>query len=240
MSSNLSITSEQILEHRASRKAAGLVGCISNRPPPALDFFGYKDVQSWRPADPMEPNCFCFDCRSLWDSDAAIDLQLLQERHVIAGQTYRELLPDPDMYRLPFGESVPHFRSFSSRVPDVEPLRGPGAAIEPLRGPGAAIEPLLIVDTAMPAYQTFEEIPTSLPAPRHRDVMNESSADRLKKDLSELRARLHADLIPTMDKRRMASCMEDTDVPAFLAEVDAAEAALWAKIKAVDTLLADL
>lgn len=219
MSSSLPITSEQILQHRASRKAAGLVGCISNRPPPALDFFGYRDVQSWRPSDPMEPNCFCFDCRSLWDSDATIDLQLLQERHAIAGQTYRELLPDPDMYRLPFGESVPHFRSYSERVPDVENI--------------------LIVDTAMPAYQTFEEIPTSLPAPRHRDVMNESSTDRLKKDLSELRARLHADLIPTMDKRRMASCMEEADVPAFLAEVDAAETALWAKIKAVDTLLSD-
>jgi len=93
MASTLNITPEQIKTHRATRKAAGLAGCISGRPVPEMDLFGYKDVQSWRPADPMNPHCFCFDCRDLWDNDASIDLKLIQEGHKIAMWTYAELLP---------------------------------------------------------------------------------------------------------------------------------------------------
>lgn len=92
MSSILSITTDQILNHRAARKAAGLVGCISGKPAPPINFFGYSDVQSWRPSDPMNPHCFCFDCRGLWDRDATIDLQLVQTGHRGALEVYGELL----------------------------------------------------------------------------------------------------------------------------------------------------
>lgn len=94
----MSITSSQILAHRSTQKEAALAGgkpgCITGRPVPEMSFFGYKDVQSWRPEDPMKPYCFCFDCRTLWDGDASIDLQLLTEGHVIAKQAYKELFPD--------------------------------------------------------------------------------------------------------------------------------------------------
>jgi hypothetical protein len=222
--SSLTVTADQIINHRAGRKAAGLIGCISGRPVPEPNLFGYRDVQIWNcdaegrlNGDPgfdrMNPSCFCFDCRAAFDPRAEVDLELLQVGHARAREVYADLFRVHD-------DPAPSFRSYSERIPDVEPI--------------------LIVDTSAPAYNSFEEIPTSLPAPRHRDVMHESPTDRLKSDLAELRGRLNAELVPTMDKRRMAACMEDADVPAFLAEIDAAETALWFKIKAIDTLLADL
>lgn len=118
----MSITSSQILAHRSAQKEAALAGgppgCITGRPVPQLSFFGYKDVQSWRPEDPMKPYCFCFDCRTLWDGDASIDLQLLTEGHVIAKQAYKELFPD-------FVEATP----VSSLFAQVSP---PGFSNEPL------------------------------------------------------------------------------------------------------------
>jgi hypothetical protein len=82
----------EILQHRESRKDAGMVGCITGKPTPEMDFFGYRDVQSWRPADPMNPHCFCFDCRGLWDSDAAIDAELVNSGHWWACDVYASLL----------------------------------------------------------------------------------------------------------------------------------------------------
>ncbi len=92
-SSTLAITTQDIINDRATRKAAGLTGCITGRPVPELNFFGFSDVQSWRPSDPMNPHCFCFDCRDLWDRDGTIDLQLLQNGHEDARYAYRNLIP---------------------------------------------------------------------------------------------------------------------------------------------------
>lgn len=100
------ITTQQILAHRAAQKAAGLAGCITGCPVPEMRLFGYSDVQSWRPADPMKPHCFCFDCRGLWDTDASIDLQLLQQAHVGATRAYAELLPQ----EAPISVQVPRCR----------------------------------------------------------------------------------------------------------------------------------
>lgn len=87
------IRPEDIKNFRAARKAAGLTGCITGMPNPAMDFLGYRDIQSWRPVDPMNPHCFCFDCRDLWDPEGLIDLKLIQMGHPSAVWTYAAILP---------------------------------------------------------------------------------------------------------------------------------------------------
>ena len=197
----MSITTSQIQAHRAARKASGLTGCISGRPVPPMDFGGYKDVQSWRPSDPMKPHCFCFDCRDLWDNDASIDLQLLKDGYAAALSTYAELLL---------------------------PQRTNG---------GGLLPPPLRVDTFLGSYDSFEEVPTSLPAPRHRDVMNETKEERLKKDLGELRATIQGDLVRAMDKRRCGVFYDEPERSEYLRSVDDQENKLWLKLDAVELLM---
>jgi len=83
------VTTEQIKAHRAGRKKAGLIGCIQ----PGLDLplTSLRGI-SWRPEDPMNPQCFCFDCRSLWDPTGTIDLELITKGHTMACYTYESLL----------------------------------------------------------------------------------------------------------------------------------------------------
>lgn len=92
MSTTFDVSPSAIIEHRANRKRSGMVGCITGKPVPEINFYGFSDVQSWRPADPMEPHCFCFDCRELWDSDGTIDAQLVNNGHEWACQVYRSIL----------------------------------------------------------------------------------------------------------------------------------------------------
>lgn len=230
--SSLNVTPEQIQAHRASRKASGLAGCITGRPMPELDFFGYKDVQSWRPSDPMQPHCFCFDCRELWDNDATIDLQLIKDGHKMALWTYAELLPKE---MVPPKEAPPA-PSLAKPIGNSVPLlpRTNGGGLSAL---GLGIPPLRI-DTSAPRHESFEEVPTSLPAPRHRDMMNETQEQRLKNDLAELRARIQDDIVTTMDKKRHAfdNDAERTD---FIRKLAAEEGKLWAKLDAVNLLLKD-
>jgi hypothetical protein len=84
------ITTEQIIAHRVGRKKSGLIGCID----------GVSDIpltslkgMSWRPADPMNPDCFCHDCRTTWDSDGSIDLELIKRGNERACYVYASLLP---------------------------------------------------------------------------------------------------------------------------------------------------
>lgn len=99
------ITPQQILDDRASRKASGLIGCITGRPVPALDFFGFRDVQIWNMdaqgrmnGDPnfnrRDPFCFCFDHRNAFDPSGEMDASLVNEHHPLARYTYRTLFPD--------------------------------------------------------------------------------------------------------------------------------------------------
>lgn len=216
--STLSITPQQIINHRATRKAAGLVGCITGRPEPEMNFFGYSDVQSWRPADPMKPHCFCFDCRELWDNDASIDLQLILDGHRWARETYAELLP---MDMRPENPSPP-----SLRVPLPTRTNGGGIPLPPR------------INTEQPSYGSFDEIPTSLPAPRARDIMNESSDERLRMDLAILRGKLQSDLVVVMDRRRNAICYDNPiDRSIFLAGIGVEEEAITNKLAAIDLLL---
>ncbi len=106
---NPQITPQQILEDRATRKASGMVGCMTGRPAPDLsyprDFFGFRDVQIWNMdwngrmnGDPnfnrRDPCCFCFDHRGAFDPTGEIDASLVNERHNRAAYAYRNLLPN--------------------------------------------------------------------------------------------------------------------------------------------------
>ena len=75
-----SITTEQIKQHRKERKESGVVGCL-------------KGI-SWRPEDPMNPECFCHDCRTTWDPEGDIDLALIKSGYRWACETYASLIPD--------------------------------------------------------------------------------------------------------------------------------------------------
>ena len=236
MSSTLSITPQNIIDHRAARKAAGMVGCISGRPVPEMDFFGYRDVQSWRPADPMKPHCLCFDCRELWDNDASIDLQLILNGDEWAREVYATLLP-MDMRPAP----RPQHKEGANPAPLALPMRsnGGGISMMPERGDSPAPVPLPPrVSTSGPSYGSFGEIPMSLPAPRARDIMNESPDERLRGDLAVLRGKLQSDLVVVMDSRRHAITYDNPDeAAAFLSTVRDQETVLWKKLDAIDLLL---
>lgn len=114
---------------------------------------------------------------------------------------------------------------------------------------GGISPPSLRVNTTQPTYSSFEEIPASLPAPRSattvpplpspvlRSVATENPKERLRRDLMELKAHIYADLIPVMDRRRNYACMGEPELSTFIAQVDADEAKLYAKIAAIDLLL---
>ncbi len=244
--SSLNITAQQIQDHRAARKASGLAGCITGRPVPEMSLYGYSDVQSWRPADPMKPHCFCFDCRDLWDKDASIDLQLLKEGHKMAMWTYAELLPadqrpkkeaeTPALAKpMPGGGTEALVGGWGVPLPPRTMTEHPEAYVRGV--PREVFFPPPRVDTSAPAYESFEEVPTSLPAPRHRDVMNETKAERLRGDLAELRAKIQGDLVRTMDKRRRGVYYEEPDRSEYLRSVDQQENALWLKLDAVELLM---
>jgi hypothetical protein len=235
----MSITTEQIQAHRAARKASGLTGCISGRPVPPMDFYGYKDVQSWRPVDSMKPHCFCFDCRDLWDKDASIDLQLLNDGYEAALWVYSELLPEEKRpvkkgFPLPprtntfVGEDAPLPTRTMTEHPEAYKMGVPREVFFP---------PPLRVDTTLGSYDSFEEVPSSLPAPRHRNVMNETRRERLKKDLAELRAKIQGELVRTMDLRRRGVFCDEPERSEYLRSIDEQENKLWIKLDAVELLM---
>ncbi len=103
--STVNISSEQILADRENRKNAGLTGCITGRPVPDFDFFGYRDVQVWfvdangrLNGDPgfeyKNPMCFCFDCRGAFDPKGEVDAELVNAGHQRAMVAYRSFFPN--------------------------------------------------------------------------------------------------------------------------------------------------
>lgn len=99
----MSVTAQQILNHRQGRKASGMMGCMTGKPVPPPNFFGFKDVQIWRtdsqgrlPGDegfnPRDPGCFCFDCRGSFDKDGILDAELVNEGHPRACDVYASLI----------------------------------------------------------------------------------------------------------------------------------------------------
>ena len=93
------------------------------------------------------------------------------------------------------------------------------------------------VDTSVPHYASFEGVPTSLPAPRHRDVMNETKQQRFKNDLAELRGHIQASLVQAIDKRRRGVYYEEPERSEYLHKVDEEENKLWIKLEAVELLM---
>lgn len=80
---------EQILSHREKRKRSGLIGCKDGSDTPLGSLSGI----SWRPEDPMSPHCFCHDCRTTWDPEGTIDVELITAGNTRARFTYASLLP---------------------------------------------------------------------------------------------------------------------------------------------------
>lgn len=99
------ITPQQIIADRATRQSSGLVGCMTGRPVPDYDFFGFRDVQMWNMDSQgrmpghdgfnhRDPFCFCFDHRSAFDPTGETDAALVNEGHAMARYTYRSLFPN--------------------------------------------------------------------------------------------------------------------------------------------------
>lgn len=204
------ITATDILNHRKMRKDSGASGCITGQPIPPIDFFSFRDVQSWKPDDPKNPHCFCFDCRSLWDSDGTIDAELANSGHERALSVYGSL----------------HYNNLtepSSKRQGSETYNGLTLHVSP---------PTLFATT-------FDEIPVSLPAPRHRNVLNESRDERLRNDLHEYLGELKRELIVTMDSKRSVF----DDIPGrdvLLEKIAAAEEKIAHKIDSVNAILTDM
>jgi hypothetical protein len=213
MTTVYNITAEQILKHREDRKNSGMLGCITGRPVPEMDFFGYKDVQIWNTDanghmngdasfDRKNPGCFCFDCRGAFDPRAEVDTEIVNQGHLAACRVYASLLPKADMAALP------------------NELRPPKIIIPP---------------------RTESYVCPPLPSPILRDVMNETKEVRLKRDLQELITDCHSNLVTVMDSRRQTITIEDpAERTAFLNKIEKNEASLWAKIEAANTLLSYL
>ena len=278
MSSTLSITPQHIIDNRTARKDAGLVGCISGRPAPSIDLFGYGDVQIWnRDAngnlngdpgfDRMNPMCFCFDCRSAFDPDAEVDFELIQKGHKQALWTYEAILPRTMVPPRPETSSRTEATSTeASTFPQRSLTHYPGLCSpgcwcgywdnSSSKRQGSELSssevnntstmniinhsslPSLRLVTEQPSYDTFDQIPTSLPAPRVRDIMNETPDERLRSDLANLRGELRSELVVTMDRRRILACIEDDMERTILADsIDTDELALQRKIAAIDILL---
>ena len=78
----------------------------------------------------------------------------------------------------------------------------------------------------------------SLPAPRHRDIMNETKEERLSMDLAELRGQLQGDLIVVMDSRRRLAFYDNLEERVAEArKINSQENAIWAKLDAIDLLM---
>lgn len=231
-SANFEITPEQIIAHREQRKGLGLVGCKDGSDWPLDSLRGI----SWRPEDPMDPACFCHDCRSSWDPDGVIDAALILKSHKGAIWTYKSLLPESAIPPCP---------------PPAQPLLArPINLLSRTNGGGWCPHEEVALPTATPPAspptvprihilpRTDNDFSISLPAPRHRDVMNESRETRIKKDLLELLTDFRSEMIDIMDSRRTATYKEDDGTRCkYLEEVEKRETMAWEKIHAAELLI---
>lgn len=256
------ITPEQILKHREMRKKCGLVGCIDGSDGPLNSLSGI----SWRPADPKNPSCFCHDCRTVWDKEGTIDAELVNTGHKMACYTYENLLRNtrkapetPTASPPPARTMTEHPEAYKMSVPrevffppllkrtdggsggcedecDCGMWRHPPSVVPSLPPPPPS-PPFAGLKIKIPPRT--EGMPSiSLPAPRHRDVMNESRETRLKKDLLEMLTQFRSEMIDIMDGRRRAMLYEDPEArDIYLASVAKNEANQWEKIHAAELLI---
>lgn len=224
---SIEVTPEQIIEHRLQRKNKGLVGCKDGSDWPLDSLRGI----SWRPADPMNPGCFCHDCRSSWDADGKIDAELIKNGNQDALWTYSSLLPEPFVPPPPPPSSLARPINLLPRT-DGWGWRGPEEEVKP----AAATPPFPPKIQILP--RTENDFSISLPAPRHRDIMNEDRQTRIKKDLLEILTDFRSEMIDIMDSRRTAIYKEDDGSRCkFLEEVEKKETVAWEKIHAAELLI---
>ncbi len=109
----------------------------------------------------------------------------------------------------------------------VEEAVGWSAAIpENLRPPPVVIPPL-----------SETNLRISAPAPRHRDVMNESANIRMKRDLLQLLGEMQAQMVIDMDRRRDALSREGGIAKALVSHYEKKEDEIWEKIHAAELLI---
>ncbi len=139
--SSMNISSAQILADRENRKNAGLIGCLTGRPVPDFDFFGYRDVQIWfRDAngnlngdpgfDRKNPMCFCFDCRGAFDPKGEVDAELVNAGHQNAMYAYRSFFPNLNIAAIVDSSPSAPSDSAGSLAPAAAALSSPGLSNE--------------------------------------------------------------------------------------------------------------
>ena len=252
------VTVSDITCHREWLKASGATGCITGQPPPSrlYDFFGFRDIKIWyRDAtgrmngdegfDPKNPMCFCFDCRSTFDPSGTIDCELVNAGDKRACEAYAPLLKNYTNT-----EDIPLFRT-DCQQGWCDPCIGPPIkrqGSETYNGvtyhmDGTATScyspplPPLSIPTLSATH--FDEIPTSLPAPRHRDIMNETTEERIKNDLARFRGDIQNELVFIMDTRR-GIFTDGSGKDELLDYLNEKEVSLQNKLDAINILLKDL
>ncbi len=240
------VTPQQILNHRTWSLAANERQC------------DWGDVTtlagaSYRPINPSNPPCFCATCRNLYDETGDGDARLVNTGHVGARKVYASLLlpPSPPSSEITRTEEN---GGWTDLFPKRTNAHHPGlchkdcsfGCWDPPSAPSVKRSgtewhggvPLHVTIPSLSATH-FDAIPTSLPAPRHRDVMNETPDERIKNDLALLRMKYQRELIEKMDSKRNVF-LDNPDREEVLASIRAEEDVIWQKIEAIKLLLSDM
>jgi hypothetical protein len=236
-----------------------------------MDFFGYRDVQIWNvdanghmngnPGfDRKNPRCFCFDCRGAFDPKGEVDAEIVNAGHERAREVYISLLPAPTPLSvrtvtsfgggggggsvaaaLPTPPASPKHPHLPMRTMTEHPEAYARGVSRSLWFPSSPVEgPPRPPPIQIPTHNEGA-VPMSLPAPRHRDVMNESRETRIKKDLLELLTRYRGQILDVMDSRRTACFYDDPKKrDELMAEVRKKEDDLWDLIHAVELIISSL
>jgi hypothetical protein len=211
------VTPQQILNHRTWSVAAGDPQCYWG------DLTTFSGAHYF-PISNRDPPCFCARCRNLYDETGEADAELVNSGHARARKSYASLFLPP---------------SPPSEVTRTEE-NGGWTDLFPKRSGTEWHGGVPLHVTIPPLSAThFDAIPTSLPAPRHRDIMNETDDERMKNDLALLRMKYQRDLIEKMDSKRSVF-LDNPDREEVLASIRAEEDVIWQKIEAVKLLLSDM
>jgi hypothetical protein len=239
------VTPQEILNHRKWSLAAA---------EPQCDWGGVTTFAgaSYRPIRSSDPPCFCATCRNLYDETGEGDAKLVNKGHAGARKTYASLLlppsPPSEITRteengawdtIPLTRTNSHHPGLCAKdcqfgcwTPSAPSVKRSGTEWH-----GGI--PLHVTVPTLSATH-FDAIPTSLPAPRHRDVMNETPDERLKNDLAMLRSKYQSDLVRVMDSKRVPILIDGAGRDELLARIRADEDAIWKKIDAINLLLSDM
>jgi hypothetical protein len=71
--------------------------------------------------DPMDPGCFCFDCRNAFDPEGIQDAELVNKEHQRACWTYESLLPEEKRQPKPLPPSEDEDEEDYSDMPPLIP-----------------------------------------------------------------------------------------------------------------------